>query len=157
MVLDEDYRIVEELGVAPVKVEGRENLQRYAMTKTDGTSDYVLVLYPKELNGKLSLDLRSSPIMQYRSESAALYSRYFDRLLRAHRLVLKGDFVNAKRLIQRIESDFDAGFGTAVLLGNIALLSGDLEEANKHFKVANELRPNATTVAAFIRRDERVR
>ena len=157
--LDEEYSVMAELGKGAVEFESRENLARFGMFKRGPKEgEYLLVLYPNSVKGEIEIDLRGGiSEVEARSEASEKYSSYFDRLLRAHRLILRGNFVNAKRLIKRIEDDFDAGYGTAVLLGNMALLQGDLDEAAKHFRVAHELRPKADDVTKFVPRKERVK
>jgi hypothetical protein len=146
LALSSSYAVQENLGPGPIEVQSAENLARYRIDPKNGASEYLLVLYPEKLSGTLSVKLRTRAA----SANAGVSGPYFDRLLRAHRLLLKGDLDGAQALATRLEDEFDPGFGTAVLLGNVALLRGDKEAAARRFAQAQSLVPDNGVLGGFV-------
>jgi hypothetical protein len=146
VVLSSTYAVQENLGKGPIEVLSNENLARYRLERKGEAPEYLLVLYPEKLGATLSIKLRDTVNIA----EAGTYSSYFDRLLRAHRMLLKGDLDGAKALIDRIEAEYDSGYGTSVLLGNIALLKGDKEGAARQFAFAQSLVPNNGVLSGFV-------
>jgi hypothetical protein len=139
-LLTPSYSVQENLGQGPVAVDSDANLARFRVDQADGSSEFLLALFPDKLDGTLLLKLSKSERLTETEASGS----YFDRLLRAHRLVLKGDLDGAQKLIDRLENEFDVGYGTSVLAGNIAILRGDGAKARRHFDYAKNLLPDAT-------------
>ena len=119
--LASDYSILQDRGKAPITLLGTENLERYRFEKQGGRSEYLLVMFPTEASGPIKLKLATDA----RARATLDDGGYFDDIMRAQRLVLKGRFEDASLLINQIEEHFGQRFGTAVLGLTIALYKHD--------------------------------
>jgi hypothetical protein len=141
--LNTSYEIQRALGKTPVEVEEDGNTARYLVERDDGTKQYLVLIDPTALKGKLDLQVDSSkqgnPVLY-------AYNQYFDELMRVHRLVLRGQFAEAKRLIIKTNDDYDLTYGTMILSGLIAVLENDQKLASEHFRMAKSLYPDDETL-----------
>lgn len=154
--LDANYQVTESLGSTPVtltdggpismlKLE-KVSVGRFALQRAGSPDEQLVMLFPDKLAGDLEIPLGDS-----KSETlvSTFYNPYIDHLLRAQRLVLRGDLAEARLVLERLDERFDASFGSEVLRANIALLQGDTSEAVRRFAAAKIMLPGETTVDAL--------
>lgn len=139
LVLTSSYSIEENLGPAPVEMTTTENLIRYRFERKKASPEFLLVLFPDLVDGAIKVKLSEG----LAEAEPATYGAFFDQLLRAHRMILRGDLVGAEAVVGRITNQFDVGYGTSILGGNIALLKGEHESAVRQFSYAKSLVPDA--------------
>ena len=138
--LDPSFRLYARVGELPLNLEEVKNEQivRYAVKVPGRPSEYLILVFPEATDGTLKL-----PVQQDKEifEVNTKYRRYLDRLLRAHRQILKGQLDDASQMLKEIDREFDVSYGSLVLMGNIALLKGRDDLAAKFFKFAVRLFP----------------
>ncbi len=141
--LNTSYEIQRTLGKTPVEVEDDGNTARFLIELADGTKQYLVIIDPGTLKGKLDIQVDAS-----KAGNPVLYAfnQYFDELMRVHRLVLRGQFAEAKRLIVKTNNDYDLTYGTMILSGLIAVLENDQKLASEHFRMAKSLYPDDETL-----------
>lgn len=133
------YEIQRRLGAPPVEVDVEDAVARYLLEGADGTKQFLVVIDPINLNGPVDVDALKSSQGNYVLRS---YNQYFDETLRIHRLILRGQFSEAKRLISKTNNDYDLTYGTMILSGLIAVLENDQKLAAEHFRMAKSLYPD---------------
>lgn len=138
MTLTSKYAVLEDKGPGPVDIDIDHTLARYMFYRQGMSQEYLLVLFPEHAAGDIKIELEGDDI----ERTPASFRMYFDMILRAHRLLLKGEIKAAKVLVDRIEDRYDTGFGSSIIAANIALVSGDKKEARRLFKLAMDLLPN---------------
>lgn len=139
LILTSSYAIQENLGSAPVEIISNENIARYRLERKNKAPEFLLVLFPNKVNGPIPVKLSETDGIA----DTAVDGSYFDQLLRAHRLVLKGDLERAEKLLERIQAQYDDGYGTTILAGTIALLNGHNDDAVRQFRYAKSMIPDA--------------
>jgi hypothetical protein len=151
MVLTPTYAVERNLGKGPVAVDlDDENLSRFEIARKGLSPQFALVLFPDKVSGTIELDLADEAGGSATAAASDL-SRYFDQVLRAHRLLLRADLDGARRLLDHIEATYDAGYATLVLRGTLALLDGDSDQARRHFRDAKALLPDRNDIGtAFL-------
>lgn len=145
MTLTPDYTILENRGLGPVKIESKGNLGRYEIFRKDKPPEYLLVLFPDQVDGEISVKLNDKDS----ATEGSVLGKYFDQLLRAHRYLLQGRLEEAKSLLKQIESQFDTGYGIAILGANIAVLEGDTKKAADLMEFAKGLQPEVAELQPF--------
>lgn len=149
-VMDEGYNKREHKGPAPVPVEMNENLTRYKIEPEEGEPQTLLVLYPEELGGEISLSLVQETLeAEAEKEETQTNGIYYDLLLRAHRRLMAGHFEEAGRLVQRLEREFAEGYATTILEANLAAVEGAPFRAKELFRRAGVLSKLADTAPAI--------
>lgn len=139
LILSPSYAVEANLGASPIEIKSTENLVRYQLHRKKMAPEYLLVLFPEKLGGSLPIKLSEG----IESGESSLFGSYFDQILRAHRLILRGDVEGAGALIERIQGQYDDGYGTSILAGNVSLLKGNVEDARRRFNYAKGLLPDA--------------
>lgn len=138
-----------QLGQTPFSLprEDIDTVMRYRFETEDESKEYLMLLSPDELEGELKVPLVG------RSASATLvtaYNEYFDQILRIHRLILRGQLNEAKRLVAKVNDEYDLTYGSLVLAGNIALLENKGSEAAEHYRMARALFPDEEVVKSIV-------
>jgi hypothetical protein len=151
LVLTPQYAVAENLGPAPVEIITSENLARFRFERKKKAPEFLLVLFPDKLKGAIDVKLADGVAA---GVAAVASSSYFDQVLRAHRLILRGDVDEASALITRIRAQYDDGYATSILAGNVALLKGDSVTAARQFLFAKSLLPDAPVPAPFLPQGE---
>ncbi len=136
--LNTEYSILENLGKGPVKANRRENLVRYGFKKDDGRYEYLLVLFPEQIDGTISINLTQMGKNAVLTEGD---KTFFDLLLRAHRRVLNLKLDDAKQILKALKKDYGDNYGVAVLEGNIAVMEGRFKDARDHYAMAKAIYP----------------
>jgi len=139
LVLSPTYSVLENRGKTPIQIESRENLARFQLNRAGQPPEFLLVLYPEKVSGEIILKLKD----QAKGVVSGNQNRYFDQLLRSHRLLLRGDLARAKEIIRRTEDRYGSGYGTLVLLANIAIIEGNNQEAASFLERSKLLVPNS--------------
>ncbi len=137
--LNTAYEVQRSLGKVPVRIEEEGNTARYLIERAVGEKQFLLIIDPSSIKGKL--DLKADQTTKGKEVDNA-YNQYFDELMRVHRLVLRGQFAEAKRLIVKTNEEYDLTYGTMVLSGLIAVLENDQKLAGEHFRMAKTLYPD---------------
>lgn len=132
------YQITESLGKQPVKITQRDAIARYMIQEKKAESpEYLVVLFPVDVDGKISILLDRDR----KDESAQAFDNQIDKLLRAHRLILKGQIDLADELLRRIEMDHDVSYASLLLSSVVALTKGDGDRARNLLRAAKEIAP----------------
>jgi len=134
--LSSKYEVISELGQTPVGIIPEYAVQRYVFESPDTTPEYLIMIFPDEVDGDVKVPLEKA---SRKKAVISTYSGYIDLLLRSHRMVLKGQFTEAKRLITKLNDEYDLSYGALVLSGNIAALEGRDREAAEHYRMAKML------------------
>lgn len=139
--LDQDFQVTSRLGASPITFDKNQPVQRLAVFPPGRSPEYLVVVTPNLANGALKFPIQESKDVV---ESAVEYNRYLDLLLRAHRMILRGDIEDGEKALDKLEGLFDKTFGSLVLRSNIAILKDDKEKAAQLLTLANMLYPGAS-------------
>jgi hypothetical protein len=139
-LLDTEFLPQARLGKLPVSVDTREPIARYSLQPAGRSPEYLLVVAPSQLDGKLTMSLKG---VEGSIESAAEYNSYLDLLLRAHRQLLRGELADAKDTLASLDGRFDVTYGGLVMRGNLAYLEGDGASAATLYESARRILPQA--------------
>jgi len=141
--LSSTYEPKRSLGVTPTTVDQDDSIARYMFETEAGTREYLMVISPDSIKGDIAIPLAGKAKSAY---VVTTYNDYFDQILRVQRLIRRGQFTEAKRLVAKVNDDFDLTYGALVLAGTIATLENRPEEALEHFRMAKSLFPEDTTL-----------
>lgn len=145
--LSSSYEVKRSLGNTPTPVNQEDSIARYMIESEDGTREYVMILDPDSIKGDIPIPLTS------KVRSAALvqtYNDYFDQVLRVQRLIRRGQFTEAKRLLAKVNDEYDLTYGALVLAGTIATLENKPDEAREHFRMAKSLFPEDSVLNGVV-------
>ena len=137
--LSSSYEVKRSMGQTPTIVDQEESIARYLIETGDGSREYLVVLSPDSIKGDIVLPLVSKAQAAHLVSS---YNDYFDQVLRIQRLIRRGQFTEAKRLISKVNDEQDLSYGVLVLAGTIATLENKPDEAAEHFRMAKSLFPS---------------
>ncbi len=136
--LNEDLKPKVRLGNLPVAIDNDLLIARYALQPTGSATEYLMVVRPNQVDGKILLPLGRKNQL---NESVISYHGYLNQLLRAHRQILRGDFKDALITLDQLDTKFEYSFGVLVLRANLAYVDGDFEEAQRLYNAAKLIFP----------------
>lgn len=151
-LLNADYKATASLGARrAVAIDQSGNLTRYALIGPAAQKQFLLVLFPQRVDGKIVVPTTDAAAPGGETDEAvAAENRYLDLVLRAHREILAGDVARARLTLDAAEQEFDPGYATEVLRGLAAVLAGDAAEASRRFRVAQEYAPKGVDLGALV-------
>jgi hypothetical protein len=147
LLLNGSYGVVEKLGETPVPLTSEANVARFLLNRKNQFPEYLIVMYPKQVDGQLILKTSTS---EARSNIISAYRIYLELLLRGHRHLMRGEISQAKEVLAVVNSQFDATFGGLYLTGVIALLEGNVQDARRQIQLAKSLFPDATELQEIV-------
>jgi len=65
-------------------------------------------------------------------------------------LIRRGQFTEAKRLLAKVNDEYDLTYGALVLAGTIATLENKPDEAREHFRMAKSLFPEDSALNGVV-------
>jgi len=137
--LSPSYAEQRPIGEAPFVVEKRSRVLRLAARDDAGNVGYLIVLDTEALDGDLPFAM---PGIDRIGEVAFAYGEYLDRVLRVQRLIRRGEFQEAKRVLARLNEEYEVTPATAILNGIVAVFENNMAVAREHFRIAKLLHPS---------------
>jgi len=154
--LNGDYQIVENLGATPATISDGNllpmvgdtsgNIMRLGIRRPGLSEEFALVFFPAKVDGTITLTLAEAGDANVIS---SIYNEYFEQMLRVHRLILRGDIREAKRLNALLVERYDTTWGSLVMEALLLMLDGKGREAHERFALARRLLPGDTSLAGI--------
>jgi hypothetical protein len=133
----------QSVGKLPQSVTAHPGMDFFVVENSGYLPMHVLLPVADDLSGAIRLNLLPLAKLPVAPSEGARDDQLLDRLLHAHRALLRGQLAQAKEQLQALEREGGGSFyGMLMLRADIAYLEGQYDDAAADYQRAKALLPN---------------